>query len=172
MVLVKLLSLLLLLRINGIPGWVEAASICTLLINNCMTPEQFYGIASSIGLSRDFTFRVTNINGVAGDGLTVRYAQADGFPVEFFVDAQGSVRGQLELLSQRAFNWGKGESYSGEGNFMSLQMLDATGGGGTMYTLHGVQIREIGPINYMLDGTGEVASFTSTFAYQYYDGGK
>tara|TARA_R110001583_G_scaffold32298_5_gene110458 strand:- start:436 stop:936 length:501 start_codon:yes stop_codon:yes gene_type:complete len=166
-----------------------------------MTPEQFYGIASSIGLSRDFTFRVTNINGVAGDGLTlvkssvipgrnienivahvygqefnlggaVRYAQADGFPVEFFVDAQGSVRGQLELLSQRAFNWGKGESYSGEGNFMSLQMLDATGGGGTMYTLHGVQIREIGPINYMLDGTGEVASFTSTFAYQYYDGGK
>jgi len=164
-----------------------------------LTPVDFLGMLKDGGLSRDFAFRVNGISiggdkitendslyakaaAVPGRNIdnmvaysygqefnlggAVRYQDAASYPIEFWCDAGGAVRGKLEGMSKSQFDWGKQTAGSPDTqNVIILKQLD----NGTQYTLYGAEIRDIGPINYMIDGTAEVVTFTTTFAYQYYD---
>tara|TARA_R110002012_G_scaffold321750_1_gene551189 strand:- start:2206 stop:2829 length:624 start_codon:yes stop_codon:yes gene_type:complete len=58
-----------------------------------------------------------------------------------------------------------GAGFNGRG----LTNNNARGGSPGNVTLHGVQIRDIGEISYLIaDGTGDVVNFTASFAYQWY----
>ena len=164
-----------------------------------LTPGDFLGMlaAQGGGLSRDFAFRVTNIT-MAGQfiggndmlyakaasvpgrnidnmvaysygqefnlGGAVRYHDAASYPIEFWCDAGGGVRATLEGMSKGQFDWGTQTAGVGVGGTVILQQL-----GGKTYKLKGAEIRDIGPINYLIDGTAEVVTFTTTFAYQWYE---
>tara|TARA_R110002020_G_scaffold260513_4_gene474754 strand:+ start:483 stop:965 length:483 start_codon:yes stop_codon:yes gene_type:complete len=160
-----------------------------------MDPNAFRALLEGQGLSRDFGFSVdVNIGGgtvsqvlakgaalpgrnidnlvayVYGQefqiGGAVRYANAASYPIEFWCPSDGAIRKSLETMSKKQFDWGKGQSGNGS---VTLKQISPKSGAGASYTLQKAEIRDIGPINYILDGTGEVVTFTVTFAYQYYE---
>ena len=97
------------------------------------------------------------------------YEAAGGYEIEFFADANIGTRLALEFASRAVFDNGK----AGQGfdidpmGSISMQVLNEGGGGGPTLTLEGASIRSIGPIQYLIgEGTGEIVTFTSTFAFQ------
>jgi len=179
-----------------------------------LTVEQFYETGSSAGFSRDFNFRVTDINvgGLKtkeeGDDMLIFartaslpgreiedkiasfgghefhlggravYKNAEGYPIEFYCDEQMGLRGKFEKASRATFNAGTGGAGFGIDTTANivLQSLPKTGPGADdgkqKLTLQGCSIRDIGDLDYTIaDGTGEVVTFTVTFAYQFYNWG-
>jgi|TARA_R110002020_G_scaffold260513_3_gene474752 hypothetical protein len=175
-----------------------------------LTVEQFYETGSSAGFSRDFSFRVTDINigGMSvseGDDVLIFartaslpgreiedklanfgghefhlggravYSNAAGYPIEFYCDEGIGLRDQFEKASRSTFLNGVGGDGFGfnPGAKIVLQTLSKAGPtarGTSEITLNGVSIRDIGDIDYTIaDGTGEVVTFSVTFAYQFYD---
>tara|TARA_R100000664_G_C2759594_1_gene149559 strand:- start:5426 stop:5959 length:534 start_codon:yes stop_codon:yes gene_type:complete len=104
------------------------------------------------------------------------YSQSDGYPIEFYCDESSTLRNNLEQMSRTTFDVLPG---AGAGNYgidqnasITLKQLNKQFQGISTITLKGASIREIGDIDYMIaDGTGEIVSFTATFAYQYYEMG-
>jgi hypothetical protein len=103
------------------------------------------------------------------------YSQSDGYPIEFYCDESSTLRNNLEAMSRTTFDVspdaaGAGGNYGIDQNAsISLRQLNKQFQGISTITLQGASIREIGDIDYMIaDGTGEIVSFTATFAYQFY----
>jgi len=107
------------------------------------------------------------------------YKNAAGYPIEFYCDESMDLRGRFEDASRATFNNGVGGTGFGldTGSTIVLQSLPKTGPGNgegkQELTLQGCSIRDIGDLDYTIaDGTGEVVTFTVTFAYQFYNWGK
>tara|TARA_R110000824_G_scaffold147787_4_gene317298 strand:+ start:475 stop:996 length:522 start_codon:yes stop_codon:yes gene_type:complete len=101
------------------------------------------------------------------------YSNAGAFPIEFYCDEGLALRHSFDSASRATFDMGTaGKGFNIDpGGSIGLQTLTNEGKTGTTVTLHGCCIRDIGDINYQIaDGTGEVAVFTVTFAYQWYSG--
>ena len=101
------------------------------------------------------------------------YSQSDGYPIEFYCDESSTLRNNLEAMSRTTFDvlpGGGAQAYGiNENAFITLIQLNKQFQGINRITLKGASIREIGDIDYMIaDGTGEIVSFTATFAYQFY----
>jgi len=104
------------------------------------------------------------------------YEGAEGYPIEFYCDAGFKVRSDLEAASRNTFDngprpdapTGRGFNVDPQGT-ITLQPMSKDGIFGSAIVLLGASIRNIGPIEYLIaDGTGEVVTFTCTFAYQSY----
>lgn len=173
------------------------------------TVPEFYDFVSKRGLSRDFLFRVTDIQIIGGNiqqgelvlaraasvpgriiedkianysghefhlGGRAVYSQSDGYPIEFYCDEGSTLRSNLEAMSKSTFDvlpGGNAQNYGiDSGASITLKQLNKQFVGINTITLQGASIREIGDIDYMIaDGTGEIVSFTASFAYQYYEMG-
>ena len=104
------------------------------------------------------------------------YSQSDGYPIEFYCDEGSTLRNSLEMMSKNTFDvlpGGGAQDYgiNSEAS-ITLKQLNKQFQGISTITLKGASIREIGDIDYMIaDGTGEIVSFTASFAYQYYEMG-
>tara|TARA_A100001201_G_scaffold105071_1_gene89957 strand:+ start:2470 stop:3045 length:576 start_codon:yes stop_codon:yes gene_type:complete len=102
------------------------------------------------------------------------YANSAGYTIEFYADANNTLREKLETASRNTFN---DQTSTGEygmpdtNDIIELVTLDKqleTVGNGIR--LVGASIRDIGDISYAIaDGTGEVVTFPVTFSYHFYD---
>jgi hypothetical protein len=111
------------------------------------------------------------------------YPGSEGWSIEFFVDQNLDIRSKLERASRVLFD---NENTTGNicmPGFESIITLDvlqipcsrganATGNAlqiGQTIQLVGASLRDIGQIDYQIaDGSGEILTFTATFAYHFY----
>jgi hypothetical protein len=109
------------------------------------------------------------------------YPGSDSWSIEFFVDQDMEIRTQLERASRILFNnegpAGGNICMPGQDSTITLEVFRIPCGGalinpmqvGTVIQLVGASLRNIGEINYEIaDGTGEVKTFSATFAYHFY----
>ncbi len=102
-------------------------------------------------------------------GGRTEYPDAQGYQIEFYCDTACNLRVALDQASRT--QWGRGSGSTGTiGNgYISLGVLDKQLNVLRTITLQGAQIRNVGSIEYKIgEGTGEVMSFSATFAYQWY----
>lgn len=100
------------------------------------------------------------------------YAQAAGYTIEFYADAENQIRDKLEKASRETFNdetsTGK-YGMPGPQDTMILALLTKDLRIKKTIELVGASIRDIGDMSYMIaDGTGEVVTFPVTFSYHFY----
>tara|TARA_R110002020_G_scaffold206233_3_gene411390 strand:- start:161 stop:703 length:543 start_codon:yes stop_codon:yes gene_type:complete len=105
-------------------------------------------------------------------GGRATYSQSEGYPIEFYCEEGAEVRTLLESGSRSTFDVmdGQGGAFGiNADDVITLQLLNQQFKGQMNITLHGVSIRDIGDIDYLIaDGTGEIVKFPVTFAYQFY----
>jgi hypothetical protein len=171
------------------------------------TIQDFFTRAASKQFSRDFLFRVKQIDLVGGvsfdgegdlvyaktaalpgrtiDNKTVgyfgqefqlpgraTYANAAGYSIDFYADEGCQIRTKLEAASRAVWN---NETSTGQyampGNesVINLVQIDKQLNDVRNIELVGASIRDIGEIAYIIaEGTGEVITFNTTFAYHFY----
>jgi hypothetical protein len=179
------------------------------------TIENFMNQASQKQFSRDFLFRVKQIDitGLRLDGeLDLIYARSATFPgrdienkqvnyagqtfnlpgkssypgseswsIEFYADQDMELRTKLEQASRTLFNnegaAGGNICMPGEESTITLEVYKIPCNGvlgnpmqvGNIIQLIGASLRNIGEISYEIaDGTGEVKTFTASFAFHFY----
>ena len=101
-----------------------------------------------------------------------KYTNAASYAIEFYVPGDFSLRDKLEKASRIAHEDGIGKEGISTSNWITLKGLKgpAVSSSESEVKLIGAQIRDIGEIKYSIaDGTGEVAVFAVTFAYQKYE---
>jgi|TARA_R110002020_G_scaffold118060_3_gene269971 hypothetical protein len=173
---------------------------------NATTIQDFFSRASYKQFSRDFLFRVKQIDlvGVSFDGdkdlvyaktaalpgrvienkvvnyfgqefqLPGRatYENAAGYSIDFYHDDDCSIRTKLEKASRTVWNndTSTGEySMPGNESVINLVQIDKQLNDVRNIQLVGASIRSIGDIAYTIaEGTGEVLTYTVTFAYHFY----
>ena len=101
------------------------------------------------------------------------YTNSAGYSIDFYADANNSLRGKFESASRAVFDdaTSTGEyGMPGTGDVITLDLLDKQLATKKQIKLIGASIRDIGDLSYNIaDGTGEVVSFPVTFAYHYYE---
>jgi len=100
------------------------------------------------------------------------YTNSEAFSIEFYMDATGDIRQKLEAASRTVFDdqttTGQYEM-PGDGDVITLVMLDKQLKPVKTITLYGASIRDIGEVGYQIaDGTGEIVNMTCTFSYHWY----
>lgn len=107
-----------------------------------------------------------NLPGVA------TYPNSDNYEIQFYCDANSSLRRKFESWSRDTFN-----DANSTGNYLTpsqdstidLIQLDNNFEKVNQYQLVGVSIRSVGAMNYAIaDGTGAVVYFPVTMAYHYW----
>lgn len=100
------------------------------------------------------------------------YPGSENYSIEFYCDGQLDLRNKLEEASRAVFdNETSTGQYGmpGEGDVITLQVIDKQLNGIETYDLIGASIREVGEIEYQIaDGTGEVIKFTCGLSYHFY----
>lgn len=108
-----------------------------------------------------------NIPGVA------LYPGSDAYTINFYVDAESSIREIFEQESRRVFDDATSTGEYGTPNANStitLVQLDKALDPITEYKLVGASIRKVGPISYaMAEGTGQIAMFDVTMSYHFFE---
>jgi hypothetical protein len=172
------------------------------------TIQNFFSQAQTRQFSRDFLFRVKQINlaggnifngesdlvyaktaalpGRAIENKTVNYVgqqfnvpgkstytNSEGYSIEFYHEESIDLRKKFETASRAVFD---NESSTGEygmpgsGDTITLSVLDRQLQETDTIVLVGASIRDIGEVAYTIaDGTGDILSFTVTFAYHFYN---
>tara|TARA_R100000808_G_C2153679_1_gene164154 strand:- start:2853 stop:3434 length:582 start_codon:yes stop_codon:yes gene_type:complete len=101
------------------------------------------------------------------------YTNSAGYSVEFYADADNSLRGKFEAASRAVFDdqFSTGQyGMPGVEDVITLDLLDKGLNTTKQLKLIGASIRDIGDLSYSIsDGTGEVVSFPVSFAYHYYE---
>jgi hypothetical protein len=101
------------------------------------------------------------------------YTNSTGYSIEFYADAENSLRGKFESASRAVFDdqTSTGEyGMPGESDVITLDLLDKQLRMKKQLRLIGASIRDIGDLSYSIsDGTGEVVSFPVSFSYHYYE---
>jgi len=101
------------------------------------------------------------------------YTNSTGYSIEFYADADNSLRGKFESASRAVFDdqTSTGEyGMPGTADVITLDLLDKKLDRIKQLKLIGASIRDIGDLSYSIsDGTGEVVSFPVTFSYHYYE---
>ena len=101
------------------------------------------------------------------------YTNSTSYSIEFYADANNSLRGKFESASRAVFDdkTSVGEyGMPGEADTITLDLLDKQLRMKKQLKLIGASIRDIGDLSYSIsDGTGEVVSFPVTFSYHYYE---
>jgi hypothetical protein len=104
------------------------------------------------------------------------YGDSASWAIEFYCDTSCSLRSKLETVSRQVFGGtnntdapiGTGEYGIGTAT-INLEVLDKNLEVVKNIVLHGAQLRDISELGYSIaDGTGEVMTFSATFAYQWY----
>ena len=103
----------------------------------------------------------------------VQYPGSENYSVEFYVDAESSIREIFEQESRRVFDEATSTGEYGTPNANStitLVQLDKALDPITEYKLIGASIRNVGPISYqMAEGTGQIALFTVGMSYHFFE---
>jgi|TARA_R100000951_G_C2620907_1_gene174435 hypothetical protein len=101
------------------------------------------------------------------------YPGSEAYSIEFFHDEQINLRKKFEEASRAVFdNETSTGQYGlpGEGNYITLEVIDKDLNLVETIQLVGASIREINAIDYTIaDGTGEILNTTVTFSYHYYN---
>jgi len=152
------------------------------------TIQNFFTRAAEKQFSRDFLFRVRQIDLIGGvsfngdeDLVYARTAQlpgratyqgADGYAIEFYHDEDCELRTKFEAASRAVFNneTSIGQyGMPGDESVINLVQIDKELNDVRNIELVGASIRDIGDIGYSIaDGNGEVVNFEVTFAYHFY----
>jgi len=171
------------------------------------TIQDFFTRAADKQFSRDFLFRVKQIDLVGGvsfngeddllyaktaalPGRNIEnklvnyfgqefqlpgravYANAAGYSIDFYHDEDCDIRTKLEAASRAVWNneTSTGQySLPGNESVINLVQIDKQLNDVRNIQLVGASIRDIGDIAYTIaEGTGEVITFNTTFAYHYY----
>ena len=171
------------------------------------TIQDFFTRAASKQFSRDFLFRVKQIDLVGGvsfdgegdlvyaktaalPGRTIEnknvsyfgqefqlpgratYQNAAGYSIDFYHDEDCDLRSKLEAASRAVWNndTSTGQySLPGNESVINLVQIDKQLNDVRNIELVGASIRDIGDIAYTIaEGTGEVITFNTTFAYHFY----
>ena len=171
------------------------------------TIQDFFTRAAHKQFSRDFLFRVKQIDLVGGvsfngeddlvyaktavlpgrniDNKTVNYfgqefqlpgratyQNAAGYSIDFYHDEDCDLRTKLEAASRAVWNneTSTGQySLPGNESVINLVQIDKQLNDVRNIELVGASIRDIGDIAYTIaEGTGDVITFNTTFAYHYY----
>lgn len=102
---------------------------------------------------------------------TVEYENAAAYQISFYCDARSDIHTKMYRESERVFsNNGTGDyNIGGPNDIISLAQLDKDLSPIKIYKLIGASIRNTGGLEYTFaEGTGEVISFDTTFAYHFY----
>jgi hypothetical protein len=102
---------------------------------------------------------------------TAEYPGSDSYELKFFCDAKSSIRQLFEQWSLDTFN-----DANSTGNYLAprqtsvidLVQLDSQMNRVAQYQLIGVSVRNVGPLAYNMQGTGETVEFTATVSYHYW----
>lgn len=112
------------------------------------------------------------------------YPGSEAWSIEFYVDQNMEIRNKLEKASRTLFDNRTTTGnicMPGEESVIILDVLqipcsrgaNATGNAlqiGQSIKLVGASLRDIGQIDYQIaDGTGEILTFTASFAFHFYD---
>ena len=174
---------------------------------NATTIQDFFSRAAYKQFSRDFLFRVKQIDLVGGvsfdgdkdllyaktaalPGRTIEnknvnyfgqefqlpgratYQNAAGYSIDFYHDEDCDIRTKLEAASRAVWNneTSTGQySLPGNESVITLTQIDKQLNDVRNIQLVGASIRDIGEIAYTIaEGTGEVITFNTTFAYHFY----
>lgn len=114
------------------------------------------------------------------------YPGSEGWSIEFYVDQSLDIRTKLEAASRTLFNNTDTTGnicMPGSESTITLDVLQIPCSRGPNVTsgnelevvksikLVGASLRDIGEISYQIaDGTGEILTFSCTFAYHFYEG--
>ena len=108
-----------------------------------------------------------NIPGVA------QYPGSDAYNIEWYCDALSDVHNKFEDESRRVFDdqTSTGEyGTPGVDSTITLVQLDKALNPVQEYKLIGASIRNVGEIQYsMAEGTGQIATFSTTISYHFYE---
>lgn len=102
---------------------------------------------------------------------SVKFAGSDAWDVLFWADAKYSVREKLETWQKTIFDdeTSKGNmTVPGTDRVVTLQMVDEQLEDVKKYQLFGCYIKNLGTINFDIQGTGAPREFTAQLAYQYW----
>ncbi len=102
---------------------------------------------------------------------SVKYAGSDAWDVLFWADAKYQIREKLETWQKTIFNdvTSTGDmTVPGVDRVVTLQFVDEQLGTVKKYQLFGVYIKNLGTINFDVQGTGAPREFTAQLAYQYW----
>lgn len=171
------------------------------------TIRNFFQTAAQREFSRDFLFRVLNINFAGGAtfnesdlvyvrtaslpgrdinnvdvkymGLSfnvpggVTYPNSAGYSLEFYCDAQSTLREKFMSESRRTFDDATSTgayNVPTAGSTIRLMQLDKNLDPVTIYKLVGCSIRNISDIAYEIaEGTGNYKTFSVTTAYHFFE---
>jgi hypothetical protein len=101
------------------------------------------------------------------------YTNSESYSIEFYHEENIDLRKKFEKASRAVFDndSSKGEyGMPGEGDKITLSVLDRQLEETDTIELVGASIRDIGEVAYTIaDGTGDILSFTVTFAYHFYN---
>ena len=105
----------------------------------------------------------------------VTYPGSDAYSLEFYCDSKSNLRERLLEASRATFDDITSTGLYGTpdmNSYIVLHQLDKDLQPVTVYTLVGTSIRNVSDISYEIaEGTGNVKTFTATFAYHYWVGG-
>lgn len=120
---------------------------------------------------------ITNV-GVNYMGLTFNlpgnatYPGSASYSLDFYCDARSNLRNKFIAESRRTFNdaTSTGDyNVAGVDSLIKLAQLDKDLNAINEYTLVGLSIRDVGPLNYSIaDGSGQAVTFTVQMAYHYF----
>jgi len=104
------------------------------------------------------------------------YGDSASWAIDFYCDTSCSLRSNLETVSRNIFGGtADDEAPIGTGEYgigtatIDLEVLNKELDVVKNIVLHGAQLRDISELGYSIaDGTGEVMTFSATFAYQWY----
>lgn len=100
------------------------------------------------------------------------YDNSESYSIEFYHEEDIDLRRKFEAASRAVFNndTSTGDYYMpGDGDTITLSVLNKDLQETTTIKLIGASIRQIGEVSYNIaDGTGEILNFPVTFSYHYY----
>jgi len=99
------------------------------------------------------------------------YENSASYQIDFYCDANSDIHSKMIAETERVFgNDGRGDyNIGGPDSIISLAQVDKNLAPVKTYKLIGAAIRSTGALDYtMAAGTGQIVSFSSTFAYHYY----
>jgi hypothetical protein len=102
---------------------------------------------------------------------SAKYAGSDAWDVLFWADAKYQIREKLEAWQNRIFNdaTSTGDmTVPGVDRVVTLQLVDEQLQTVKKYQLFGVYAKNLGTINFDVQGTGAPREFTAQLAYQYW----
>lgn len=103
----------------------------------------------------------------------VEYPDSENYSLEFYCDKNSQLRNKFEQWSRLLFNDANSTgvyTVPQRTSIIQLAQLDAELNVMQQYKLIGASIRSLGDMEYkMAEGTGEIMSFSVTFAYHYYE---